>query len=148
MLALLELFDGELSPISFQKYLFLFMQECSFESDYETVCTAGFREDGSWVRIFPVPHRLMRLQEEKAYTYSKWQWIEVDLMHRPEKDDRPESFRIKNIDTLKLGAKISTKANGWSRRWDYVKKNKAIYTNMSDLIQLAKDNKLSLAIGY
>ena len=116
------------------------------ESYYETVCTAGFREDGSWVRIFPVPHRLMRLQEEKAYAYSKWQWIEVDLVHRPEKDDRPESYRIKNIDTLKLGTRISTKANGWSKRWQYVKKNKVIYTNMSDLIQLAKDNKLSLAV--
>ena len=33
LLALLELFNGELSPISFQKYLFLFMQECSFETD-------------------------------------------------------------------------------------------------------------------
>lgn len=33
LLALLELFNGELSPISFQKYLFLFIQECSFESD-------------------------------------------------------------------------------------------------------------------
>lgn len=32
LLALLELFNGELSPISFQKYLFLYMQECSFES--------------------------------------------------------------------------------------------------------------------
>ena len=29
LLALLELFDGELTPISFQKYLFLFVQECS-----------------------------------------------------------------------------------------------------------------------
>ncbi len=29
LLALLELFDGELTPISFQKYLFLYMQECS-----------------------------------------------------------------------------------------------------------------------
>ena len=116
------------------------------ESYYETVCTAGFREDGSWVRIFPVPHRLMRLQEEKSYAYSKWQWIEVDLVHRPERDDRPESFRIKNIDTLKLGTKIGTKANGWNNRWHYVKKNKTIYTNMSGLIQLAKDNKLSLAV--
>ena len=34
MLALLELFNGELSPISFQKYLFLFMQECSFENNF------------------------------------------------------------------------------------------------------------------
>lgn len=114
------------------------------ESYYETVCTAGFREDGSWVRIFPVPHRLMKLQEEN--TYSKWQWIEVDLVHRPEKDDRPESYRIRSIDTLKVGAKISTKSNGWSQRWEYVKRNKPIYTNMSTLIQLAKDNKLSLAV--
>ncbi len=116
------------------------------ESYYETVCTAGFREDGSWVRIFPVPHRVLRLQKEKAYAYSKWQWIEVDLVHRPEKDDRPESYRIRDIETLKLGGKISTKADGWSRRWEYVKKNKTIYTNMSELIQLAKDNKLSLAV--
>ena len=27
----------------------------------ETVCTAGVREDGSWVRIYPVPFR--RLDE-------------------------------------------------------------------------------------
>lgn len=114
------------------------------ESYYETVCTAGFREDGSWVRIFPVPHRLLKLQEEN--TYSKWQWIEVDLVYRPEKDDRPESYRISNIDTLKPGVKISSKPNGWSQRWEYVKKNKQIYTNMSTLIQLAKENKLSLAV--
>lgn len=111
---------------------------------FETVCTAGFREDGSWVRIFPVPHRLMELQEEN--TYSKWQWIEVDLVHRPERDDRPESFRIRDINTLKPGIKIGTGANGWSKRWEYVKKNKPIYSNMSDLIQLAKENKLSLAV--
>ena len=116
------------------------------ESYYETVCTAGFREDGSWVRIFPVPHRLMRLQEEKAYAYSKWQWIEVELVHRPEKDNRPESYRIRNIETLKLVDKIGTTANGWSKRLEYVKKNKHIFTNMSDLIQLAKDNVLSLAV--
>ncbi len=28
----------------------------------ETVCTAGIREDGSWVRIYPVPFR--RLDEK------------------------------------------------------------------------------------
>ena len=115
------------------------------ETHFETVCTAGFREDGSWVRIFPVPHRLMKLQEEKAYR--KWQWIETDLIHRPERDDRPESFRIKDIETLKLGDVISVNSkNGWSQRWEYVKKNKHIYTNMSELIDLANQNKLSLAV--
>ena len=29
----------------------------------ETVCTAGVRQDGSWVRIYPVPFR--RLEEEQ-----------------------------------------------------------------------------------
>lgn len=115
------------------------------DKHFETVCTAGFREDGSWIRIFPVPHRLMKLQEDKAYR--KWQWINVDLVHRPERDDRPESFRIRDIDTLKPGNIISTKSkNGWSQRWEYVKKNKRIYTNMSELIELANDNKLSLAV--
>lgn len=42
----------------------------------ETVCTAGFREDGSWIRIYPVPHRLLNLE---APMYKKWQWIDVDL---------------------------------------------------------------------
>lgn len=29
------------------------------KNHFETVCTAGFREDGSWIRIYPVPHRLL-----------------------------------------------------------------------------------------
>lgn len=115
------------------------------DKHFETVCTAGFREDGSWIRIFPVPHRLMKLQEDK--TYRKWQWIDVDLVHRPERDDRPESFRIRDIDTLKPGIVINTKSqNGWAQRWGYVHKNKKIYTNMTELIELANVNKLSLAV--
>lgn len=31
----------------------------------ETVCTAGIREDGTWVRIYPVPFR--RLNESERY---------------------------------------------------------------------------------
>ena len=31
----------------------------------ETVCTAGLREDGSWVRIYPVPFR--RLNDSEQY---------------------------------------------------------------------------------
>ncbi len=113
------------------------------EKYYETVCTAGFREDGSWVRIFPVPHRLMRLQEDKRY--SKWQWVEVDLF-RQEKDERPESYHI-DIDTLKPGAIIRYNSPGaWERRWEYVKKNKPIFTDMNEVIKLAKENKLSLAV--
>ena len=41
----------------------------------ETVCTAGVREDGTWVRIYPVPFR--RLNEDQKY--SKYDWIECRL---------------------------------------------------------------------
>ena len=29
------------------------------ENHIETVCTGGFREDGSWIRIFPIPYRVI-----------------------------------------------------------------------------------------
>lgn len=62
----------------------------------ETVCTAGIREDGSWVRIYPVPFR--RLGE--AERYRKYDWIECDL-HRRKADPRPESFTPADVSDLK-----------------------------------------------
>jgi hypothetical protein len=32
----------------------------------ETVCTAGLREDGSWIRLYPVPFR--RLDESQQHS--------------------------------------------------------------------------------
>jgi len=54
----------------------------------ELVCTAGFLEDGSWIRIYPIQFR------KKAYNeqYSKYDWIEADLVKKTS-DFRPESFR-------------------------------------------------------
>jgi hypothetical protein len=54
----------------------------------ELVCTAGFKEDGTWIRIYPVQFR------KKAYSeqYSKYQWIELDLV-KNKSDIRPESYR-------------------------------------------------------
>jgi len=54
----------------------------------ELVCTAGFREDGSWIRIYPVPFRKKHYNEQ----YKKYDWIEVDLVKNTS-DFRPESFR-------------------------------------------------------
>jgi hypothetical protein len=45
----------------------------------ELVCTAGFREDGSWIRIYPIPFRKLDYQNQ----YHKWQWINILLkIHR------------------------------------------------------------------
>lgn len=39
----------------------------------ELVCTAGFLEDGSWVRIYPIPYRKLDYTER----YQKWHWISL-----------------------------------------------------------------------
>ena len=54
----------------------------------ETVCTAGVREDGTWVRIYPVPFR--RLEEKEQYR--KYDWLDCTLI-RNGHDPRPETFR-------------------------------------------------------
>ena len=53
----------------------------------ETVCTAGVREHGTWVRIYPVP--FCRLEESERYR--KYDWLECRLVRRTA-DPRPESF--------------------------------------------------------
>jgi hypothetical protein len=50
----------------------------------ETVCTAGVREDGTWVRIYPVPFR--RLDEKQQY--KKYDWLEARLV-RNTTDPKP-----------------------------------------------------------
>ena len=98
----------------------------------ELVCTAGFREDGSWIRIYPVPFRKL----DYSNRYQKWQWITIDVT-RNTKDFRKESFRPTNIeDEIEMGELVSTR-NNWAERKSYVLKH--VYYNMSELIEEAKD---------
>lgn len=115
------------------------------DKHFETVCTAGFREDGSWIRIFPVPYRL--LDQFDKNKYSKWQWIEADIEQNPTHDDRPESYHIKDIDSLKVLDRLDVKGKpDWGLRKQWVFKNKPLFDNMSEVIDLTKRNQLSLAV--
>lgn len=113
------------------------------KNHFETVCTAGFREDGSWIRIYPVPHRLLYLHDKPKY--KKWQWIEVDLEKNPN-DKRPESYHIKNIDSLRILDKIDGARIDWDKRYRWVVKNKPVYDNMTELLDATKKNLVSLAV--
>ena len=42
----------------------------------ELVCTAGFLEDGRWIRIYPIQFRKKSFEEQ----YKKYDWIEIDLV--------------------------------------------------------------------
>jgi len=103
----------------------------------ELVCTAGFREDGSWVRIYPVPFRKLPYGSQ----YNKYHWIEVDL-EKNKKDFRPESYRP--VSEIKILDHVDTGKN-WARRKKIVLKN--VYTDLNELIKEAKSAKrTSLAV--
>lgn len=107
----------------------------------ELVCTAGFREDGSWIRIFPVPFRKLDYQNQ----FEKWQWIEIDLV-KNRSDFRPESYRPTDLDReIRILDKIDTKGD-WAKRKLLI--GDRIWDSMTELIAAAKDpnTRTSLAI--
>ena len=106
----------------------------------ELVCTAGFKEDGSWVRIYPVPYRKLNYADQ----YEKWQWIEMDIV-RNTKDFRKESYRPADLDKdIIIGEKVPTTKN-WVLRKEIVLKN--VYTDMSVLIGEAKDKDIGTSLA-
>lgn len=106
----------------------------------ELVCTAGFKEDGSWIRIYPIPFRKL----EHSSQYKKWQWVTLDLV-KNSSDPRCESYRPVNIDAdIALGETLDT-TNNWAKRKPFVFKE--VYTNLDDLIEESKNKPYkSLAV--
>ena len=106
----------------------------------ELVCTAGFLEDGSWIRVYPVPYRKL----EYADQYEKWQWITIDVVKNT-KDFRKESYRPTSTEPdIQKGVKLST-ADGWALRKQIVLQH--VYTNMTDLISEAKDKNIGTSLA-
>ena len=107
----------------------------------ELVCTAGFREDGTWIRIYPVQFRKKSYQEQ----YGKYQWIELDLV-KNDSDFRPESYRPISHDTeIKILAEIPTDGDAWVERRKVVL-NK-IYYSLAELIAEAKDRNIGTSLA-
>ncbi|MFH1968689.1 MAG: hypothetical protein ABIJ53_00045 [Verrucomicrobiota bacterium] len=106
----------------------------------ETVCTAGVRENGSWVRIYPVPFR--RLDE--AEQYRKFDWVECDLVPA-RKDPRPETRHPFDARQLVPVEHMGT-ANNWSERRRLLIKTATVQTRLQTLIDGAKANRCSLAV--
>lgn len=106
----------------------------------ETVCTAGVREDGSWVRIYPVPFR--RLDETEQYR--KYDWLECDLV-RHRKDPRPESHHPADSKQLVPVAHLDT-ADEWRERRRILLGKAKVHTRLQTVIDGAKANEMSLAV--
>lgn len=106
----------------------------------ELVCTAGVKEDGSWVRIYPVQYRQIDDYERK---YQKWDWIEIDIIKNTS-DHRIESFRPVDQDSIRI-IKSMGKEQNWYERRQTIIENGTVYHDLDELISLNKQGKLSLA---
>jgi hypothetical protein len=95
----------------------------------ELVCTAGVLEDGSWIRIYPIPLSFLN-QVKQDIGFKKYTWIELDVEKRTSSDFRPESYSPNNYN-IKILKTIDTK-NYWQERKNFCLNN--IYTNKSKLI--------------
>ena len=103
----------------------------------ETVCTAGVRPDGSWVRLYPVPFR--RLDESQQYR--KYDWIKCRLV-RNTQDPRLESFRP--VGEIELVEHVGTQ-DRWRKRREILLQTASVHTRLDELITLAKANQSSLS---
>lgn len=107
----------------------------------ELVCTAGFRTDGSWIRLYPIPFRKLDYESR----YAKYQWIELEII-KNKHDPRPESFRPYDYEKIVTKEKIPTgKDKLWILRKEYALKK--VYYDMTKLIEEAKDKKICTSLA-
>lgn len=76
----------------------------------ETSCVAGMTQTGEFIRLFPVPFRIIRDDQQ----FQKWQWISARIQKAKE-DHRPESHKI-FVDTIAVDGKPLSVKKDWAAR--------------------------------
>jgi len=79
----------------------------------ESSCTAAISDQGAWLRIFPVPWRLLPTEQQ----FRKYQWIEVNLI-KAKGDSRAESFNLRQNGIKVLTPPLPT--GNWQARKEIV----------------------------
>ncbi len=106
----------------------------------ELVCTAGFREDGTWIRIYPIQFRKKSFDQQ----YKKYDWIELDLV-KNKSDFRPESYRPNSYDgDITILGHIDTDGN-WAERKKIVLGK--VYYNLKELVAEAQNKEITTSLA-
>jgi hypothetical protein len=106
----------------------------------ELVCTAGVREDGSWVRLYPIPFRLLDYKDR----YSKFDWIETTLA-KSSSDSRPETYHLVDVNDIHHRGNLGTE-DDWRERRKLILGTCTIHDRLQVIIGAAHANHLSLAV--
>jgi hypothetical protein len=99
----------------------------------ETVCTAGLLDGKKWVRVYPIPFRML----DDETQYPKYGWIHLDIERRLQ-DFRPESHRLLRgeQECIRLETVIQPTPDGWKERKSFVLRE--VFDSMDVLLGLAK----------
>lgn len=80
----------------------------------ESSCTAGLSRDREWLRLYPLPFRML----EDDQKFKKYQWIRARIK-KASSDPRPESHTIDCDSILPLGESLSSE-RGWAPRRSFL----------------------------
>jgi hypothetical protein len=103
----------------------------------EVVCTAGLLENGKWIRMYPISSSMYDDKE-----YPKYSWVKINLIKHPS-DFRAESYMPEQglDEPIEFIGRIGTDIY-WAARKEFVCKE--VFTSMTELIALSKDEDRSL----
>jgi len=105
----------------------------------ETVCTAGVLEDGSPVRLYPIPYRYTEIEKK----FRKYQWITARIARNPN-DPRPESYKV-DCDSITLGDLVNPTTDEWGKRAEIVFRHSDWqFQTWDSLMAAQQQNKTSL----
>lgn len=83
----------------------------------ETSCVAGMDENGTLIRIYPMPFRIVNDEQQ----FKKWQWITARI-EKAHADHRPESHKI-YVDTIDCSEpSLPAGDKGWAVRRQWLNK--------------------------
>ena len=84
------------------------------DSGIESSCTAAITDKGEWLRLFPVPWRLL----PPAQQFHKYQWVDFTVIKATD-DARQESHHLRPDGISIVSAELTT-ARNWQARKDVV----------------------------
>lgn len=102
----------------------------------ESSCTAGLTRNREWLRLHPLPFRM--LEDDKQF--KKYQWIQAKI--KKSEDHRPESHKV-DCDSIKvLDESLSTR-HYWAQRRSFLEPLRR--RSMEEIWQEQEKKKISLS---
>ncbi|MFL5354160.1 hypothetical protein [Archangium sp.] len=105
----------------------------------ETSCVAGINELDKFRRLYPVPFRLIRDEQQ----FKKWQWINARI-YKSNTDNRPESHKI-YVDTIRCDPNSISTQDNWRDRRKWLEKL-TIYSSFEAIESRRSQTSESLAL--